>query len=333
MTTRRQCMTALGATLIGLGATTGGAARAQASFPSRPITLMVPWPAGAPSDSMARKLQPHLQKSLGQTVVVDNLGGAGGTLGVTKAMQQPADGHTILVGTPTELVLSPMTIPAARYKPEDFSLIGNFGRVPYVLCCRAGLAQTTVADVIAQAAKGGTPLTVGNIGAGSMMHLMALDFEKTTGLKVTHVPYRGLPPMLQDALSGQLDLVFLPLAGSMVATIEQGRIRPLGVTTPRPSRLFPQFPTLASGHVSFERFDYDVWGGLLVRSETPLAVQERLHQWWTEVTADSEFLAWSRSTGSDPQPVMSLAEARSFYSRDVARYTALLKAFPEAARG
>ena len=333
MTTRRQCMTALGATLVGLGATTGGAARAQAAFPARPITLMVPWPAGAPSDAMARKLQPHLLKSLGQTVIVDNLGGAGGTLGVGKAMQQPADGHTILVGTPTELVLSPMTIPAARYKAEDFTLIGSFGRVPYLLCCRAGLAPATLADLVNQVGKEGTPLTVGNIGAGSLMHLMALDFEKTTGLKVTHVPYRGLPPMLQDALSGQLDLVFLPLAGSIVATIEQGRIRPLGLTSPRPSRLFPQFQTLASGHAKFERFDYDVWGGLLVRSETPPAVQERLHQWWTEVAADPEFLAWSRSTGSDPLPVMSLAEARSFYSRDVTRYTALLKAFPDAARG
>lgn len=305
----------------------------QAAFPSRQITLMVPWPAGAPSDAMARKLQPHLQKSLGQNVIVDNLGGAGGTLGVAKAMQQAADGHTILVGTPTELVLSPLTIPATRYKAEDFSLIGSFGRVPYVLCCRSSLPQTSLADIVAQAGKGGAPLTVGNIGAGSLMHLMALDFEKVTGLKVTHVPYRGLPPMLQDALASQLDLVFLPLAGSIVATIEQGRIRPLGVTTQKPSRLFPQFAPMASAHAKFERFDYDVWGGLLVRSETPAAAQERLHQWWTEATADAEFLAWSRSTGSDPLPVMPLAEARSFYARDVARYTALLKAFPEAARG
>lgn len=305
----------------------------QGAFPSRPLTFMVPWPAGAPSDAMARKLQPLLQKAFGQTVIVDNLGGAGGTLGVAKAMQQPADGHTILVGTPTELVLSPLTIPATRYKAEDFTLIGSFGRVPYLLCCRAGLPQTSLADIVAQAGKGGAPLTVGNIGAGSLMHLLALDFEKITGLKLTHVPYRGLPPMLQDALANQLDLVFLPLAGSIVATVEQGRIRSLGLTTTKPSRLFPQFTTMAAAHAKFERFDYDVWGGLLVRSETPAAVQERLHQWWTEATTDAEFLAWSRSTGSDPLPVMSLAEARGFYTREVSRYTSLLKAFPEAMRG
>ncbi len=328
MLNRRHTLAALGAAAASLT----GAARAQAPFPSKPITLMVPWPAGAPSDAMARKLQPHLQKAFGQPVIVDNLGGAGGTLGVAKAMQQPADGHTVLVGTPTELVLSPLTIPATRYKAEVFSLIGSFGRVPYVLCARAGLPQTTLADIVALAGKGGTPLTVGNIGPGSLMQLMALDFEKVSGVAVTHVPYRGLPPMLQDALAGQLDLVFLSLAGTTVATIAQGKIRPLGVTTPQVSRLFPQFPTLAAGHAKFARFDYDVWGGLLVRSETPPAVQERLHQWWTEAAADAEFLAWARSTGSDPQPVMPLAEARAFYTRDVARYTSLLKAFPEAAR-
>lgn len=328
MLNRRHTLAALGAAAASLT----GAARAQSPFPSKPITLMVPWPAGAPSDAMARKLQPHLQKAFGQPVIVDNLGGAGGTLGVAKAMQQPADGHTVLVGTPTELVLSPLTMPATRYKAEDFSLIGSFGRVPYVLCARAGLPQTTLADIVALAGKGGTPLTVGNIGPGSLMQLMALDFEKVSGVAVTHVPYRGLPPMLQDALAGQLDLVFLPLAGTTVATIAQGKIRPLGVTTPQVSRLFPQFPTLAAGHAKFARFDYDVWGGLLVRSETPPAVQERLHQWWTEAAADAEFLAWAHSTGSDPQPVMPLAEARAFYTRDVARYTTLLKAFPEAAR-
>lgn len=328
MLNRRQHLAALGAAAASIALPT----RAQAPFPSKPITLMVPWPAGAPSDAMARKLQPHLQKAFGQPVIVDNLGGAGGTLGVAKAMQQPADGHTILVGTPTELVLSPLTIPATRYKAEDFSLLGGFGRVPYVLCARAGLPQATLADIVALAGKGGAPLTVGNIGPGSLMQLMALDFEKTTGVAVTHVPYRGLPPMLQDALAGQLDLVFLPLAGTTVATIEQGKVRALGVTTPQPSRLFPQFPPLAAGHPKLARFDYDVWGGLLVRRETPPDVQERLHQWWTQAAADTEFLAWARSTGSDPQPVMPLAEARAFYTRDVARYTGLLKAFPEAAR-
>jgi tripartite-type tricarboxylate transporter receptor subunit TctC len=332
MITRRHCMTALGGLAAGLAGLASAPARAQGAFPSRPITLMVPWPAGAPSDAMARRLQPLLQKAMGQPVIVENVGGAGGSLGVARAQQAPADGHTILVGTPTELVLSPLTMPAVRYKADDFTLLANFGRVAYVLCCRTSLPQTTLAEVVASAGKGGTPLTIGNIGPGSLIQLMSLDFEKTAGLTMTHVPYRGVPPMLQDVMAGQLDLAFLPLAGNTVATLEQGKLRTLGISTPKPSALFPQMPTLAAGHPRFERFDYDVWGGLLLRRETPVAVMERLHQWWLETTRDPEFLAWSRSTGSDPAPAMSLDEARAFYPREVARYTSLLRAFPDAMR-
>lgn len=338
MTSRRGALAALAAIsgLAALAANSGLAAapalRAQPAFPSRPVTLMVPWPAGAPSDAMARRLQPGLQKALGQPVIVENLGGAGGSLGVARAMQAPADGHTVLVGTPTELVLSPLTIPSVRYKAEDFTLLASFGRVAYVLCARASLPLATLADVVASAGGSAPPLSIGNIGPGSLIQLMSLDFEKTAGLTMTHVPYRGVPPMLQDLMAGQLDLAFLPLAGTTVATLEQGKLRPLGISTPRPSPLFPQLPTLAAGHPRFQRFDYDVWGGLLVRSETPAAVQQRLHQWWTETAREAEFLGWSRATGSDPLPVMSLDEARAFYAREVGRYSTLLRAFPQALR-
>lgn len=333
MLTRRTCLSAIGSALAGLGAGVSETARAQAAFPSRPITLMVPWPAGAPSDAMARRLQPAMQKTFGQPVVVENFGGAGGSLGVAKLLQQPADGHAILVGTPTELVLSPLTMPAVRYKADDFTLLASFGRVAYVLCARTSLPHATLGDVVALADKGGTPLSIGNIGPGSLIQLMSLDVEKTAGLTMTHVPYRGVPPMLQDLMGGQLDLAFLPLAGQTAATLEQGKLRPLGISTPRPSPLFPQLPTLAAGHARFARFDYDVWGGLLVRRETPVAVQQKLHQWWSEFARDPDFLPWSRSTGSDPLPVMSLAETQTFYPREVSRYTDLLKAFPEAMRG
>lgn len=327
---RRTCLATL-ATLASTLAAAPSLLRAQASYPNRPLTLVVPWPAGAPSDAIARRLQPAFQQALGQPVIVENIGGAGGSLGVARVMQQPADGHTILVGTPTELVLSPLTMPAVRYKAEDFVLLSNFGRVAYVLCCRANLPQATLADVLALRGKGGTPLSIGNIGPSSLIQLMSLDFEKTSGLTLTHVPYRGVPPMIQDVMGGQLDLAFLPLAGSTAATLEQGKLRALGISTARPSLMFPQLPTLAAGHRSFERFDYDVWGGLLVRRETPADVQQRLHQVWADIAREPGFLAWSRSTGSDPLPLPSLAETQALYPREVARYAALLRAFPNAA--
>lgn len=306
-------------------------ARGQPAFPSRPVTLMVPWPAGAPSDAMARRLQPLWQQALGQPVIVDNLGGAGGTLGVAKALQQPADGHTVLLGTPTEMVLSPQTLPAVRYKPDDFVMLAQFGRVPYVLCGRADLPAATPAELLALAARGGKPLSIGNIGPGSLIHLISLSFEKAAGTPLTHVPYRGVPPMLQDLMGAQLDLAFLPVAGATVASIEQARLRIFGTTALKPSPLFPRLPTLAAGHARFERFEMDAWGGLFVRRDTPAAAQERLHRLWADSVRDADFLAWMRSTGSEPQPVLGAAEAQAFYTRDVARYSALLREFPDAA--
>ena len=316
--------------LTAVPALAAGQAAAQPAFPNRPVTLMVPWPAGAPSDAIARKLQPQWQQAMGQPVIVDNLGGAGGTLGVARAVQQPPDGHTVLVGTPTELVLSPQTMPAVRYRAEDFAMLAHFGKVPYVLCSRADLPQVTLADLVAQAGRGGKPLSIGNIGPGSLIQLISLSFERASGLALTHVPYRGVPPMLQDLMAGQIDLAFLPLAGSMVATIEQGRLRPLGITAGKPSPLFPKLPTLAAGHRRFERFEFDAWGGLFVHRDTPAAAQERLHRAWADAARDAEFVAWMRSTGSEPQPVLTLAEAQAFYARETARYTALLREFPDA---
>lgn len=274
---RRRTLAAFAAALGSPFIATGARALVQpAAFPTRPITLVVPWPAGAPSDAMARRLQGPLQKSFGQPVVVENVGGAGGSLGVARLVQMPADGHALLVGTPTELVLSPLTMPAVRYKAEDFTLLASFGRVAYVLCCRATLPPTTFAELLRYASSAGKPLTIGHIGPGSLIQLMSLDLQKTANLALTLVPYRGVPPMMQDVMAGQLDLCFLPLAGHTAALLEQGRMRALGVSTPKPVALFPRFPTLAAGDARFERFDYDVWGGLLVRRETPPEVQGRL---------------------------------------------------------
>lgn len=324
---RRQLLASAGGLLAGLA---GLPAFAQAPFPSRAVTLVVPHPAGSPSDSNARRVQPYLQKSLGQPVVVENVSGAGGTLGVGRALQQPADGHAVLVGTPTELVLSALTIPGVRYRPEDFAMFGNFGLVPYVLCCRAGLPQATLGELLALAGRGGAPLNIGHIGPGSMIQLLSLEFERISGLGLNHVPYRGVPPMMQDAMAGQLDLCFLPLAGSVAAQIDPSRLRTLAVTSPGPSRVMPQVPTMASLDPRFARFVHEVWGGLFVRAETPEPVQARLHAWWSETARDPELLAWLRSSGGDPLPVLPLADLRQFYSREVARYHALLKSFPES---
>lgn len=330
MITRRHCVAAAGAALVGLSAMP---LRAQSAFPSRDFTLMVAQPAGTPSDANARKLQPYLQKAMGRAAIVENLGGAGGTLGAARVIQQPADGHTLFVASPTELVLSPMSVPSVRYTAEDFTMLANFGRIPYVLVSRTNLPQGSLGEILALAGKPGAPLNIGNIGAASLIHLLSLDFERLSGLKLNHVPYRGVAPMVQDLMAGQIDLCFTPLAGNTLALLEQGRMRTLAVSSIAKARVLPQVPTLASLDPRFARFDYEVWGGIFLRRETPEPVQARLHAWWSETARDPEFLGWMRSTGGDPLPVAPLADTRAFYTSEVARYRALLKAFPDAARG
>lgn len=329
MMNRRLCLAAAGS----FAALASPLLRAQSAFPSRNFTLMVAQPAGTPSDTNARKLQPYLQKAMGQTVIVENVAGAGGTLGTARVAQAPADGHSLLVASPTELILSPVTIPQVRYTAEDFTMIGNFGRIPYVLVARNNLPQATLQEVLALVGKGGAPLNVGNIGNGSLIHLQSLDFERLTGLKLNHVPYRGIAPMIQDLMAGQLDLCFTPLAGNTATLLEQGRMRALGVSSIAKSRVLPDLPTLAASDSRLAKFDYEVWGGIFVRSDTPEPVMARLHAWWSETARDPEFLTWSRSSGGDPLPVPTLANTRAFYTSEVARYRNLLKAFPDAARG
>jgi tripartite-type tricarboxylate transporter receptor subunit TctC len=329
MITRRHCLAAAGGTLAGLAA---APLRAQGTFPSRGFTMMVGQPAGTPSDANARKLQPYLQKAMGQAVIVENVAGAGGTLGAARVIQQPADGHTLFVASPTELVLSPLSVPATRYTAEDFTMLANFGRIPYVLVSRTNLPQSSLAEILALAGKGGAPLNVGNIGAASLIHLLSLDFERISGLKLNHVPYRGVAQMVQDLMASQIDLCFTPLAGNTLALLEQGRMRTLAVSSIAKARVLPQAPTLASLDPRFARFDYDVWGGVFLRQETPEPVLTRLHAWWSETARDPEFLGWMRSTGGDPLPVAPLADTRAFYTSEVARYRALLKAFPDALR-
>lgn len=317
-------------TMAGIAAITAGIRPAAAqSWPTRPVTLMVPWPAGNPTDGLTRRLQPLFAKALGQTVVVDNVAGAGGTLGAAKVLAQPADGHTILMGTPTELILSPLTIPAVRYTAADFRMVGLFGRVPYMLVTRPDLPQTTLAEVVAmRELSGAKPLSVGNIGPGSLIHIIGTQFAKVSRLTVTHVPYKGVPPMVQDLLGSQLDLAFVPANGSTLNFVEQGKLRTMGITAGAPFSLFPQLKPMAAGHKVFEGFDFDVWGGMHVPRAVPADVQQRLNQLFNEACRDPDFREWARSTGTDLAPPMSLAELAAIYQADTARYTTLSKATP-----
>lgn len=322
-TSRRDCLTTLATAML------FGSAWAQQAWPTRVITLIVPWPSGNPTDALSRRLAPLLSKALGQPVIVENIAGAAGTLGVGRVATQPADGHTILMSTPSELIMSPSQVPAARYVPGDFRMVGLFGRVPYVLVSRPNLPQTSLAEVMALRTKTGlAPLSIGNIGPGSLIHLIAKQFEKVSGLSVNHIAYRGVPPMMQDLYGSQIDLAFVPLSGATMDGIAQGRLRSLGITASVPYALYPSLQPMASGHAAFAGFDFDVWAGMHLPKSVPAEVLRRLNQVFYEATQDTEFREWARLNGTSFEPPMGLAELERLYSRDINRYQEMAKAVP-----
>lgn len=306
----------------------GSPVRAQ-SWPNRTMTLVVPWPAGNPTDAFARKLQPLLSKAVGQTVMVENVAGAGGTLGVGRVFSQPADGHTILVSTPTELILSPLSMSSVRYAATDFCVIGLFGRVPFILVARPDLPYADIAEVIARRDKlASQPLIVGNIGPGSLIHLVGMQFAQVAAVAAQHIPYRGVPPMLQDLMGSQLDLAFVPVNGSTMGLIEQGKLRSLGITAANPYPLYPGLKPMAMVSRVFEGFNHDVWGGMHVPRVTPESVQQRLNKVFYEIGRDPGFHEWARSTGTDLASPMRLTELDAIYQQEVVRYQAMARSMP-----
>lgn len=296
-------------------------------WPQRVVTLVVPSPAGNPTDAMARRLQPVLAKALRQTVIVENVAGAAGTLGATKVASSTPDGHTVLVSTPSELILSPLTIQATRYQPADFRMVGLFGRIPYVLVSRPTLPQSTLAELLTMKnVPGAAPLSYGSAGPGSLIHLIGAHFGKVTGIPLLHSPYRGVPPMMQDLMGSQLDLGFLPLGGSTPGYIEQGKLRAYGITSSEPYPLFPTYTPLSGQHPSLRDFHFDVWAGFHLPRTVPDAVAQRWNRAFFEATADAEFREWARGSGTQLVPPMTTTQLDTFYASEVTRYQSLAKA-------
>jgi tripartite-type tricarboxylate transporter receptor subunit TctC len=181
---------------------TAAAALAQ-SWPSKPVILVVPWPAGGPTDFVARQVQNDAQKALGQPVVIENVGGVGGALGVQKVLSS-TDGHALLLGSP-DLMIPPLTIASVKYKATDLRMVAQLVRAPLVLVARKDLPANSVDELLALAAqRKDKPLTIANNGAGSMFHLVAEKFSHSAGIELLHIPYRGYAPAFADLMGGKL---------------------------------------------------------------------------------------------------------------------------------
>ncbi|MDP9877883.1 tripartite-type tricarboxylate transporter receptor subunit TctC [Variovorax boronicumulans] len=244
------------------------------AFPRKPLRLIVPFPAGGGTDAMARALGDALSRDLGQPVVVDNKSGAGTVIGNDAAAKSPPDGHTLLLNT-SAIAIVPSLHPKLPYPTRTaFSPVVLLGRAPNVAIVRPDSPLRSAADFVAKARAHPGRMSYGSAGNGTSTHLAAELLKSSAQLFVTHVPYRGAAPVINDVLAGQIDLAFGTLP-SVAPMLTGGKLRALAVTSAQRSPLLPDVPTFAESGVT--GYDADVWYGIFVPGATPPAVVEQLY--------------------------------------------------------
>lgn len=262
---------ALAATLAPLA---GSAPASAQAYPSKPVRLIVPFPPGGTLDQIARRVQPLMQKELGQTFIVENKGGASGSIGAAAAAQAAPDGYTILMVFDTHAVNPTLIANLAYDTLKDFAPIMKIGSAPMLLATHTSTSYRTFADVVAAAkAKPGT-VPYGTVGQGSLAHLAMSQIGNILQADWSHVPYKGGGPLTNDAIAGHI-----PLAISSVASIgphvKSGKMRGLAVTSPERHPQYPDTPTIAE--LGVPGFSANAWWGLLVPAKTPPEIIARLH--------------------------------------------------------
>ena len=294
------------------------------SWPTKPITMVVPWPAGGPSDFVARQIQNDVAKALGQTLIVENVGGVGGALGVQK-MLTGTDGHTLLLGSPLELIIPPLTIASVKYKPNDLRMVAQLVKAPMVLLARKDLPANNLDELLALAAKSkAKPLALANTGPGGMFHLVGEKFAQQIGVELLQVPYKGSAPAMGDLMGGQVDLMFTIFAGPVPGMIADGKLKVIGLTTAKPLANYPQIQALAA-HPKLAGFEFDSWAGVQVPRNTPEEVVTRLNKSLYEAMANPQTRTAFEKVGNLVVPATSPADLDRIYQSEIARYQAIAK--------
>jgi tripartite-type tricarboxylate transporter receptor subunit TctC len=274
---RRTCL-ALGAALLG-----GRAARAQGWSPSRPLRFVVPFPPGGATDIVARVMAERLAEQLGQPVVVENRTGAGGNVGVENVVRSPPDGSTLLMGTTGTLTVNPHLYQALGFNPAtDLAPISLAFTTDHVLIVHPSVPAQNAAEFLAYARANPGRLSYGSGGSGTSTHTVPELFRSVTRLDLTHVPYRGSAPALNDTVAGNVQLM-LDQVPSAIGQIQAGRVRALAVTGPRRSRLLPDVPTMAE--IGLAAAEATSWGAVMAPGGTQPAVVERLNAACRDVLA------------------------------------------------
>ncbi len=290
--TRRHLVHAIALTF----AVAGGSAMAQA-WPSKPISLVVPFPPGGTTDVLARALGEKLTQSLGQPVIVENKAGAGATLGADYVAKSKADGYTLLVGAVHHTIASSVYKKLPYDFQKDFAPITEIALVPNVLVVNANTPAKNVADLVKLAKAQPGKLNYGSNGNGTAQHLIGTQFENLTGTDLVHIPYKGSGPLASDLLGGQITMSFDTVT-PVLQHIKGGKLRALAVTTAKRSSALPDVPTL--DEAGLKGFNIGTWFGVLAPVATPKDILARLNTEMVKVIQSPEFRKRMEEIGAEP---------------------------------
>ena len=298
-------------------------AEPAAAFPSKPVRIIVPFPAGGPLDATGRALAQKLSEAWGQSVVVDNRAGAGGNIGTDLVAKSAPDGYTVVMGALSTHAVNPSLYPSMPYDAvRDFAPITLVALTPNVLVVHPSLPVNSVKELVAYAKANPNKLSFGSGSNGSAGHLAGELFKVETGIDVVHVPYKGAAPAMQALLAGDTQFMFDNLASSM-PQVKAGKLRALAVTTAKRSSLAPELPTMAEAGIP--GFDIATWFGLLAPAGTPPDVIAKWNADVVKILKSLDMRERLAAQGAEAAPTTP-AEFAAFIAAEIPKYAKIVKA-------
>ena len=293
------------------------------AYPAKPLKMILPFPAGGPTDIVARALGQGLGDALGQNVVIDNRPGGGGMIGATLAARAAGDGYTLLLGGITTIAVAPSVHKNMPYDPlKDLLPVTQATRQPIMLTTHPSLPVKTVKEFIALAKARPGEINYATSGPGGSGHMAGELFRMVAGVNLVHIPYKGAPPALNELIAGQVQVMF----GTILATaphVRAGRVRAIAITGPQRSNALPEVATFAEA--GFADYDASSWNGILVPAGTPRAIVERLNAELVRILASPLVLERLAPDGAIPVPTTP-EEFSAFIRSEIVKWAKVVKA-------
>jgi tripartite-type tricarboxylate transporter receptor subunit TctC len=301
--------------LVGMSAT------CAESYPSKPIKLVVPYPAGGGNDLLARAIKTRWEQAFGQPVIVENKPGANGSIATEFVARAPNDGYTLLMGSVATHAINPSMYPQIRYRADkDFEPLALIGSTPLILTVHPSINANTVAELVSDAKKHPGKLTYASVGMGSAGHLAGALFTLNSGTDILHVPYKGISQATTDLLGGQVSMAFSNVI-NVLPMIKTGKLKPLGVTTKAPLDVLPNVPPISK---SLPNYSVDLWWALFAPAGTPKQIIDKLNAETNRYLSDAEAKdKWSKD-GITLLP-SSPAQLRDLVAEDSKKWAQVIK--------